>query len=266
MQKTRIEWADMTWNPVTGCLHGCPYCYARNIANRFGGYDTREGKTTVDPVSENGLHEIAIPYFRLTDKNGATSHAPFPFGFEPTFRRYRLDEPQRVRKPQNVFVCSMADLFGDWVPDEWISAVFDACKAAPQHRYLFLTKNPKRYGDLHATGKLPEEENFWYGTTVTTAHDLRFPGALRLNTFLSVEPLLEPLNVGLGSFGFDRWVIIGAETGNRKGKVIPEKAWVDNIADAASITHMAVFMKESLLPIMGESGMRREFPWTSKNG
>lgn len=39
MNKTKIEWADSTWNPVTGCLHGCEYCYARRIANRFAGCD-----------------------------------------------------------------------------------------------------------------------------------------------------------------------------------------------------------------------------------
>lgn len=36
MNKTKIEWTDYTWNPITGCLHGCPYCYARKIAMRFG--------------------------------------------------------------------------------------------------------------------------------------------------------------------------------------------------------------------------------------
>lgn len=261
MQKTRIEWADMVFNPVTGCHHGCPYCYARSIANRFGGHDDRViGKTMLDSSGKYVLHETRSP-MPLTDKNGVTRPAPFPYHFESTMRWERLDEPQHVRKPQTVFVCSMADLFGEWVPDEWIQAVFDACKATPQHRYLFLTKNPKRYGELYAAGNLPKEENFWYGTTITTAHDLRFPGALRLNTFLSVEPLLEPLNVGLGSFGFDSWVIIGAETGNRKGKVTPEKAWIKKIGEAAAITHIPVFMKDSLLPIMGEDSMQREFPW-----
>lgn len=37
MDKTKIEWADATWNPVTGCFHKCEYCYARRIARRFGG-------------------------------------------------------------------------------------------------------------------------------------------------------------------------------------------------------------------------------------
>lgn len=36
-RKTKIDWADSTWNPVTGCRHSCEYCYARKIAERFGG-------------------------------------------------------------------------------------------------------------------------------------------------------------------------------------------------------------------------------------
>ena len=66
-----------------------------------------------------------------------------------------------------IFVGSMADLFGRWVPDDWIEQVFDACRRAPRHTYLFLTKNPQRYCDLASAGKLPTEPNFWYGTTIT---------------------------------------------------------------------------------------------------
>ena len=35
MNKTKIEWCDYTWNPITGCLNGCEYCYARKIYQRF---------------------------------------------------------------------------------------------------------------------------------------------------------------------------------------------------------------------------------------
>lgn len=38
MNKTKIEWCDLTWNPITGCTAGCPYCYARKIAMRFDGH------------------------------------------------------------------------------------------------------------------------------------------------------------------------------------------------------------------------------------
>lgn len=49
MDKTKIDWCDSTWNPVTGCLHGCEYCYARGIAKRFsgGGEDWTDDKLFV---------------------------------------------------------------------------------------------------------------------------------------------------------------------------------------------------------------------------
>lgn len=82
---------------------------------------------------------------------------------------------------------------------------------------------------------------------------------------MSVEPLLKPFEAeatgGENPFESVKWVIIGAETGNRKGKVTPEKEWVDTICTAADDAHAAVFMKDSLLPVMGEENMRRELPW-----
>ena len=123
MNKTKIDWAEMSWNPVTGCRHGCPYCYARRTAHRFdAGME--------DSAAVGGLHV-------LESKIKAT---PYPYGFEPTMHRYRLNQPERQEEPQTVFVCSMADLFGRWVPTSWIVEVLDACQRAPQHRYLFLRK------------------------------------------------------------------------------------------------------------------------------
>ena len=46
--KRKIEYLDFTWNPVTGCLHNCPYCYARKITNRFGGASETHYNETVD--------------------------------------------------------------------------------------------------------------------------------------------------------------------------------------------------------------------------
>lgn len=258
MQKTKIEWADMTWNPVVGCKHNCEYCYARRIAKRFGGYDKSDGTiTTHNPLPRA---ELSQP-LTITRSSGKTVNAAFPFGFEPTLLKYRLEAPQRREKPQNIFVCSMADLFGEWVPDSWIEAVFAACEKAPQHRYIFLTKNPYRYMLLGAADKLPKKDNFWYGSTIDSTKSSRYSGRIQDNTFVSIEPLMERMDVGLGSFGGDRWVIIGAETGNRKGKITPEKEWVDTICEAADLTHAAVFMKDSLIPVVGEENMRRELPW-----
>lgn len=249
MNKTKIEWCDSTWNPVTGCFHNCNYCYAKKIANRFGHGDAVGAK-----------HDLAEPmgYPVWGDDD---RYDPYPYKFDPTFHRYRLGELQTKKKPRNIFVCSMADLFGAWVPDEWIEAVFETCEKAPQHRYLFLTKNPQRYADLAKTGKLPQRENMWYGSTLDSMEARRYPGRIKDNTFVSIEPLTERMNVGLGSFGRAKWVIIGAETGNRAGKATPEKEWVDTICAAADLTHAAVFMKDSLLPIVGEKNMRRELPW-----
>lgn len=239
MNKSKIEWCDSTWNPVTGCLHNCNYCYARRIANRFG------DKT--DGVCDE-WHDLHTPFYKM---NGRLN--PYPYSFAPTFHRYRLDEPQKIKKPSKIFVCSMADLFGDWVPDEWIQEVFETCKKAPQHKYLFLTKNPKRLCELANMDKLPANNNFWYGSTVTSKNSLRYPGRFKDNTFLSIEPLLEPLDAGLGSFGNAKWIIIGAENGNRKDKIVPKREWIENIVEAASITRIPIFMKNSLKELMGDN-------------
>ena len=256
---TKIDWCDATWNPVTGCLHGCEYCYARGIANRFGlpyapklGDPGMEGAKKFDSTEGmDTMLEMAKPY----EKKGRKQ--PYPMGFLPTMHRYRLEEPQHWKQPRNIFVCSMADLFGKWVPEEWIKDVFYACARAPQHRYIFLTKNPWRYAELAADGKLPMNRNFWFGTSVTMPADPCF-GSNRVNAFASVEPILAPF--GGFRIGGIRWAIIGAETGQRKSKIVPEKEWVMCFANACQAIGIPVFMKESLRGIMGED-FRQEFPW-----
>lgn len=254
--KTKIDWADATWNPVTGCYHDCPYCYARNIAKRFGMHLT-EWKC-------RNIHDLEEPIRKKAMPGKIRAITPYPYDFEPTIHRYKLYEPQTWKKPRTVFVCSMADLFGNWVPDEWILAVMGACRAAPQHRYLFLTKNPDRYREAekwapaHIRPKNAAE--IWYGRTYTPGSGVEMPW--QLNTFLSVEPLLAPMpkeDIARLKHFYD-WVIIGAETGNRKGKIVPERAWVEDIARACVADEIPVFMKESLRGVMGED-FRQEFPW-----
>lgn len=261
--KTKIEWCDASWNPVTGCLHGCEYCYARRIAERFDGKMDECNPLHPSPLHE--LNEAARKGMITAGGEVITRITPYPFGFEPTFHRYRLDILRHWVRPKTIFVCSMADLFGAWVPEEWIIEVFETCRKYPQHRYLFLTKNPKRLGELASKGILPEDDNFWWGSSLDNKNALRYPGRLLDHTFLSIEPLTEYMDVGLGSFGSAEWIIIGAETGNRKERVIPQWDWIDNTCKAAAITQAAVFMKDSLIPIVGEANMRREFPWEKKN-
>jgi len=266
MKKTKIDWADSTWNPVTGCLHGCEYCYARNIAYRFGsvGFESNtENGYECDLYEGTGEnHVLDYPAMREW-KNGKTTKAPYPFCFDPTFHRYKLGEPAAWTKPRTIFVCSMADLFGKWVPDEWIKEVFEACRKAPQHRYLFLTKNPARYIELAEKGILPDDGNMWFGSTTPTP-DTEFFFSAGHNTFLSIEPILEPFRDSLGA-GIQAcekadWIIVGAETGNRKDKVIPEASWIMELVQCAEETGTPIFMKESLRGIMGDC-FRQEFPW-----
>ena len=262
MNKTKIDWCDSTWNPITGCLHGCEYCYARGIAKRFGGTDS---EVFDKEYRLHAKHELDKPLM-LNGKK-----APYPYGFAPTFHRYRLND-YIGKKGRNIFVCSMADLFGEWVPDSWIEEVFSACEKAPQHNYLFLTKNPERYIDLQSKGKLITKGNMWYGVSVTDEKSLQKVADALGNvkcdtkTFLSIEPILEDITSTeawddcVKSVYMD-WVIIGAETGQRKDKVIPDRAWIRAIYFDCyeSWKGIPVFMKSSLSDIWGEP-LIQEFP------
>lgn len=259
---TKIGWCNSTWNPITGCLHGCEYCYARKQAERFGGFDHGENKEPVGIQIAFGVQELDKPKYIM--RNNGLQKAPYPWSFAPTFHRYRLDEPQHWKKPRTIFVGSMCDLFGEWVPDEWIREVFAACEKAPRHRYLFLTKNPDRYIKLAKKDMLPRQH--WYGYSATQENQLwRFHHADDcpcINLFVSIEPILEPMHPGFSTHTPADWVIIGAETGNRKGKVVPQRKWIDDILKECDYSGRPIFMKESLREIMGDE-FRQEFPWDS---
>ena len=261
MNKTKIDWADRTWNPVIGCLHDCQYCYARKIAHRFGGrWIQNTGKNKKQ--DDGNLRELGIP-LPYQHKKGCLINAAYPFVFSLTFHRYRLGEPSKIKKPQNIFVCSMADLFGEWVPDEWIKAVFEACKKAPQHRYLFLTKNPERYYRLWDDISIYIPNNFWLGATITNSTDRYFYSLDRMqNSFLSIEPIHENLEGfdDIPSHRFPDWCIIGAETGNQEGKIIPKREWIENIIGVCRDNNIPVFMKNNLQDIWKEP-LIQEYPW-----
>jgi len=246
MNKTKIDWTDMSWNPVTGCLNDCPYCYARGIARRFG--------------DGSGMKMARINHLDLFVK----PDNPYPDYFAPTFHRYRLDEPKRKKKPQNIFVGSMCDLFGDWIPDEWLDEVFKSCADAPWHRYLFLTKNPQRYENILS---LVNDENMWLGVTINSQSNVDSEPFSFLNsyslrrertkTFFSIEPIQESIILRCD---IPSWVIIGAETGKRKSKVIPKKEWIDSVSMACKKHDVPIFMRESLRSIMLDDFVQ-QYPW-----
>jgi protein gp37 len=174
-----IEWADWSWNPVSGCLHDCPYCYARDIAVNI---------------------------------------YPAEVGFQPTLWPIRINAPiNRYPKTadtaaKNIFVCSMADLFGRWVPVQWIERVLQTVADSPQWNFLFLTKFPKRMSEF----KIPS--NAWMGTTVdlqarVANAEKAFERVQAPIRWLSIEPMLEPLEFTHLDL-FD-WIVIGGASPSR---------------------------------------------------
>jgi hypothetical protein len=89
---------------------------------------------------------------------------------------------------------------------------------------------------------------------------VRALGMLRYNTFLSIEPLLNRVEVKqpIKDKMVD-WVIIGAETGNRKAKVIPELSWIEDIVNDCHTAGIPVFIKGSLAGIW-KGPLIQEFP------
>lgn len=262
MNRSKIEWCDHTWNPITGCRNNCCYCYARTMTARFSG-DIRLNKMAKQDyymvsAADNGPDVYVLDKAML---NETGKPLVYPFGFEPTFHRYRMNVPDKLKMGNNIFVGAMSDIFGSCVPSDWIKEILDICVTNHIHNYLFLTKNPARYMEYGVPAGF---DNIWYGTTVTKGEELVrctfLPEGCK--TFVSLEPLLGDLSLmdNYGMLQRVNWIIIGAETGRRKDKVVPEQDWIRRIVIIADANNIPVFMKDSLIPIIGKEGMRRDFP------
>src|SRR5262245_30040858 len=112
MNPTGIAWTDITVNPLrarnltTGavghyCQHAAPEC-ASCYAESWNA-STRAGRGTSLPYRPSSLDSLEL---FLAAKE--------------------LDAVKRRRKPCKLFWCSMTDLFGGWVRDDWLDAVFGA--------------------------------------------------------------------------------------------------------------------------------------------
>ena len=235
MNRTKIPWTDFTWNIITGCLgpHGtpslpgrCPYCYAHRLARgRLKNlYLNNLGEVPAEPDWD---FENVIP--------GGDPNDPFT----PRYWPNRAIEPYKLKKPSKIFVCSMGELFGDFIPDDWINNVLDTCFELPEHIFQILTQNPKRAEHFHFP------DNVWLGVTVTSPfYWSRVPRLLRANAkvkFVSFEPLLEDAsNVTLE---WVDWIIIGAQT---RPTVLPKHDWVYRIIDRAHHAGIPIFLKPNL--------------------
>ena len=172
---------------------------------------------------------------------------------EPKFFSERLKQFES-KKPKSVFINSMSDI-GFW-EDEWKEKVFHAMCKNPQHSYIALTKCEEVSIPYWVRQEL--RGKFFLGQTKTSG--TVFNGFNeKYRDFLSVEPLLGELH--FNGFGGIRAVIIGAETGKRKDKVVPKREWIEKIVAECDSTGVAVFMKESLRTIMGCDFRQDKLPW-----
>lgn len=220
LNKTKIEWTDYTWNPITGCKHGCWYCYAKKMTQRF--------------------------------------KKIFPNGFEPTFHKERLAEINCLKKPSKIFVCSIADLFASWTPQIWKESVWDAMLfSRTKHTFQLLTKNPANisktieYPDNFWFGTTVTNEN---GDWKNIEEIKKVQAKVR---FVSFEPLLGLLPADVCLAGI-QWIIIGKLTGSKRVKL--DNYWVSRILYEASQHGIAVFMKNNLCPPWRKEDLIQDFP------
>lgn len=245
MTKTKIEWADRVWNPVTGCTkvsEGCRHCYAETMAKRF--WKDRK-------FSDVQCHPD------------------------------RLIQPMSWKKPSRVFVNSMSDLFHPDVPFDFIDQVFAVMQKSICHKFMILTKRPEQmkayYDHLEGENRFRYLEsayrwlemdppvvtmfpfsNIWLGVSVENqkAADERIPLLLKTPAavrFVSCEPLLGDLDISQyvwgedsRDYGADRdgldWVIVGGESGPGARPMNPD--WARLIRDQCDDAGVPFFFKQ----------------------
>lgn len=218
--KTALEWAMWSWNPITGCEHNCPYCYAREI------------------VTSRKFAKV------------------YPSGFAPALRPHSLLTPRKMKLPpeaeydtryRNVFVGSMADIYGPWVPTEWIEAVLSEIRNAPAWNFLCLTKFPERMAEFD----IPP--NMWMGTTVdlqvrVSVAEEAFAKISSKVKWLACEPLLQQLRFQhMGRFD---WMVIGGAMANKQGGTPewrPPFQWIADLVQQARDAGVRVYFTKNLL-------------------
>lgn len=270
---SKIEWTDVTWNPVVGCTPvspGCLNCYAATLAGRL------------EAIGHAVYADLTVKKRTLVGKARAT--------FNGTVRCLpdRLADPLHWRKPRMVFVNSMSDLFHEDVPFEFVDRVFAVMALCPRHTFQVLTKRPERMAEYldvrpghsarHRVGgderirRYPKYDtklldwplpNVWLGVSAEDQQRLngrwaylaRCPAAVR---FLSCEPLLGPLNLmasgavrSIGGTPYDgftyrgdglHWVIVGGESGWNARDCDPE--WIRAIVASCKELRVPCFVKQ----------------------
>lgn len=211
MNKTKIEWTESTWNPITGCTEisvGCQNCYAKRMAKRLK----------------------AMGSLRYANE------------FEVTIHEDLFELPLRTRQPKIIFVCSMSDLFHENVSFEVIGKIFDIMEKANWHIFQILTKRSHRLLDFSKTRKIPS--NVWIGVTIEhesvktrLEHIKQIEAKVK---FISCEPLVGSLK-NLDFTGMD-WIVVGGESGP-KSRPLKEE-WVLEIRNQCEGKKIKFFFKQ----------------------
>ena len=259
--RSKIEWTDATWNPVTGCTKvspGCAHCYAEPIVKRLRAGKARSSEALCQPIDFE--HVVCHPD--------------------------RLAYPLRWRTPRRIFVNSLSDLFHETLPDQFIDQVFATMVLARHHQFHVLTKRAsrlRRYVVEQPSGGrqqsvvravldfLPESAraswlanydgawpppNVWLGVSVENQRfaDERIPCVLQTPApvrFISAEPLLGPIDLRryLWPFPALDWVIVGGESGRQARPC--EVAWIRSILLQCRTYQVPCFVKQLGARIVG---------------
>jgi len=236
----------MTWNPITGCLNGCPYCYARKLANGR----LKSGYLANSNVCDQSLSANDDPFYPRFWEDRVRE-------LDPTWKskHFTVGGASKVQ-PKGIFVCDMSDLFGIGIPEEWTRRVLDVIKSNPQHRFYLLTKQPQNLIKFS-----PFPPNCYVGVTATNAKMFKqaIEGLSDIKAkikYVSLEPMLERIYHELyicqdmvdELVTYVDWVIIGAQTKPYKP---PKIEWVSEIVRACDKAGVPVFLKDNLKPLLG---------------
>jgi protein gp37 len=217
---TKIEYADVTWNPVTGCTlvsEGCDNCYIF---------------PKISWLKSRGL---------LKYESGTTV----------AYHKNNITEPCRYLKPKRIYICSMGDLFHENVPVKFIQAVFEIVRYCKQHFFMVCTKRAYRLSQLAHAISWPN--NLWVGVSIESPQYMSRMMELHFlptnNIFVAFEPLIEPIqHVDLTGIN---WVIVGGESG--PGARALDLDTVRMLRDEAKTKDIPFFFKQ------WDSSKKREF-------
>lgn len=214
MNKSKIEWTEVVWNPITGCSKtspGCQNCYAERMAKRLQAMGSERYKN----------------------------------GFRVTIHEGLLDLPLKMTNPKMIFVNSMSDLFHEKIPGNVVFEILSTMLQAPQHTFQVLTKRSKMMCSM--LEGLPLAQNLWLGVSVESQDYLfRVDHLRKVNPgirFISFEPLLGRIQ-DLHLKGI-HWVIVGCESG--PGARPMRIDWVREIKDQCVAARIPFFFKQMVI-------------------